>query len=171
MIDENFRQDKDNCAVFISILSHIDTNYREIKRMAQLGVLGKYWPSFDTVTGRMQFDLLHIYTVEEHTLRVFKNTCEFSKNSNDDENATYHDIFIQTPKALILYLAALFHDIAKGRGGDHSELGEEESRVFCLQHKLSSFDANLVAWLVRNHLVMSMTAQQQDIDDPYIINE
>ncbi|MEJ2114618.1 MAG: [protein-PII] uridylyltransferase, partial [Gammaproteobacteria bacterium] len=171
VVDENFRQDKTNCDAFISILNHSGSNYREIKRMARLGVLGKYWPSFDAVTGRMQFDLFHIYTVEEHTLRVFKNTCEFRKKTTDNEYATYHDIFMQTPKALILYLAALFHDIAKGRGGDHSELGEEESRAFCLHHNLSTFDANLVAWLVKNHLVMSITAQQQDIDDPYIIKE
>jgi [protein-PII] uridylyltransferase len=119
----------------------------------------------------MQFDLFHIYTVEEHTLRVFENVCEFSKNTNEKELATYHDIFIQTPKALLLYLAALFHDIAKGRGGDHSELGEEEARTFSLQHGLSQFDADTVAWLVRNHLEMSITAQQQDIDDPYIIKK
>ena len=139
--------------------------------MAQLGVLGKYWPSFDAVTGRMQFDLYHIYTVEEHTLRVFKNACQFSEKTTDEEFATYHDIFIQTPKAIVLYLAALFHDIAKGRSGDHSELGEEEARSFCLQHGLSSFDANLIAWLVKNHLVMSVTAQHQDIDDPYVIKK
>ena len=171
VIDDGFRNNKTNCDTFISIISRIETNYRELKRMAQLGVLGKYWPSFDAVTGRMQFDLFHIYTVEEHTLRVFENACQFSQNVTEGEFATYHDIFIQTPKALILYLAALFHDIAKGRGGDHSELGEEEARSFCLQHGLSLFDANLVAWLVRNHLVMSVTAQQQDIDDPYIIKE
>ncbi len=171
VIDDEFRQDKTNCDTFISIVSHIDTNYREIKRMAQLGVLGKYWPSFDAVTGRMQFDLFHVYTVEEHTLRVFENACQFSKNTSEGEYATYHDIFTQTPKALLLYLAALFHDIAKGRDGDHSELGEEEAKSFCLQHGLTPFDANIVAWLVRNHLVMSITAQQQDIDDPYIIKK
>ncbi len=171
VIDEEFRNNKLNCDTFITIISRIGTNYRELKRMAQLGVLGKYWPSFDAVTGRMQFDLFHIYTVEEHTLRVFENACEFSKNTSEKELATYHDIFIQTPKALLLYLAALFHDIAKGRGGDHSELGEEEARSFCLQHDLSLLDSNIVAWLVRNHLVMSVTAQQQDIDDPYVIKE
>ena len=171
VIDDEFRQDKTNCDTFISIVSHIDTNYREIKRMAQLGVLGKYWPSFDAVTGRMQFDLFHVYTVEEHTLRVFENACQFSKNTSEGEYATYHDIFTQTPKALLLYLAALFHDIAKGRDGDHSKLGEEEAKSFCLQHGLTPFDANIVAWLVRNHLVMSITAQQQDIDDPYIIKK
>ncbi|MBT8124060.1 MAG: [protein-PII] uridylyltransferase [Gammaproteobacteria bacterium] len=171
VIDDKFRQDKTNCDIFISIINQKDTNYREIKRMARLGVLGKYWPSFDAVTGRMQFDLFHIYTVEEHTLRVFENACQFSKNTSEGEYATYHDIFIQTPKALLLYLAALFHDIAKGRDGDHSELGEEEAKSFCLQHGLTPFDANIVAWLVRNHLVMSITAQQQDIDDPYIIKK
>ncbi len=171
IIDEEFRHNKNNCERFISIVSHAKTNYREVKRMAQLGVLGKYWPSFDAVTGRMQFDLYHIYTVEEHTLRVFKNACQFSDKTNDHEFATYHDIFIQTPKALVLYLAALFHDIAKGRGGDHSELGEQEAINFCQLHGLSEFDANLVGWLVKNHLVMSVTAQHQDIDDPYIIKK
>ncbi|QMU61401.1 MAG: [protein-PII] uridylyltransferase [Gammaproteobacteria bacterium] len=171
VIDDSYRNNKTNSGTFISIISRIGTNYRELKRMAQLGVLGKYWPSFDAVTGRMQFDLFHIYTVEEHTLRVFENACQFSKNTSEGEYAAYHDIFIQTPKALTLYLAALFHDIAKGRGGDHSELGEVEAKSFCLQHGLTSFDANTVAWLVKNHLVMSITAQQQDIDDPYIIKE
>lgn len=169
IIDSDFRNDKTNCDAFIKIISCKGTNYRELKRMAQLGVLGKYWPSFDAVTGRMQFDLFHIYTVEEHTLRVFKNACEFNENVTEGEFATYHDIFIQTPKALLLYLAALFHDIAKGRGGDHSELGEGEAKSFCLQHGLTLLDADIVAWLVRNHLVMSITAQQQDIDDPYVV--
>jgi len=136
VIDEEFRNDKTNCELFISIISQIGSNYRELKRMAQLGVLGKYWPSFDAVTGRMQFDLFHIYTVEEHTLKVFENACTFSQHVTSGEFATYHDIFTQTPKALILYLAALFHDIAKGRGGDHSELGEDEAKSFCLHHGL-----------------------------------
>jgi len=171
VIDEGFRVNKYHCEIFISIINQIDSNYRELKRMAQLGVLGRYWPSFDAVTGRMQFDLFHIYTVEEHTLRVFENACQFSSQTSSGEYATYHDIFTQTPKALILYLAALFHDIAKGRGGDHSELGEEEAKSFCLHHGLSEFDAHTVAWLVRNHLIMSVTAQQQDIDDPYVVKE
>ena len=171
LIDDQFRTDNQNCILFISILNHPQTNHREIRRMAQLGVLGKYWPCFDAVTGRMQFDLYHIFTVEEHTLRVFENACQFSAPTSDDEFSTYHDIFAQTPKALILYLAALFHDIAKGRDGDHSELGEEEARAFCIKHKLSTFDANLVGWLVKNHLEMSMTAQHHDIDDPEVVKK
>ncbi len=169
LIDDQFRQDSHNCALFISILNQPQTNSREIRRMAKLGVLGKYLPCFDAVTGRMQFDLYHIYTVEEHTLRVFENACQFSISASDDEYSTYHDIFMQTPKALVLYLAALFHDIAKGRGGDHSELGAEEVMKFCLIHNLSIFDAKLVSWLVKNHLVMSITAQHQDIDDPEVV--
>ncbi len=169
LIDDQFRQDSHNCTLFISILNQPQTNNREIRRMAKLGVLGKYLPCFDAVTGRMQFDLYHIYTVEEHTLRVFENACQFSISTSDDEFATYHDIFIQTPKALVLYLAALFHDIAKGRGGDHTELGAEEVMKFCVMHNLSIFDAKLVSWLVKNHLVMSITAQHQDIDDPEVV--
>ena len=168
-IDEAFRDDPRNRETFVSILNHPVTNVREIRRMAQLGVLGRYWPSFDAVTGRMQFDLYHIYTVEEHTLRVFENACQFSRSASGNEFAAYHDVFTQTPKALILYLAALFHDIAKGRAGDHSELGAVEARDFCLHHNLSSFDANLVSWLVKNHLVMSMTAQHHDTSDPAVL--
>jgi len=170
-IDETFRNDTCNREMFISILNHPVTNVREIRRMAQLGVLGRYWPSFDAVTGRMQFDLYHIYTVEEHTLRVFENACQFSRPASGNESAAYHDVFTQTPKALILYLAALFHDIAKGREGDHSELGAAEARSFCLHHNLSSFDANLVSWLVENHLVMSMTAQHHDASDPQVLKK
>ncbi len=171
LIDDEFRHNAHNCNLFISILNQPRTSCREIRRMAQLGVLGKYWPCFDAITGRMQFDLYHIYTVEEHTLRVFENACEFSTPDSKDEFSTYHDIFNQTPKALVLYIAALFHDIAKGRNGDHSELGEQEAKAFCLQHNLSAFDANLVGWLVKNHLVMSMTAQHHDIEDPEVVRK
>ena len=169
LIDKKFRESEEIGNLFIEILNHPKSNVREIRRMAHLGVLGRYWPSFHAVTGRMQFDLYHIYTVEEHTLHVLENACKFSRPVNDDENSTYHDIFIQTPKALPLYLAALFHDIAKGRGGDHSTLGGEEARQFCLKLNLSEYDANLVAWLVKNHLVMSKTAQHQDLDDPDVV--
>ena len=171
LIDDQFRRDSDNCNLFISILSQAKTNTREIRRMAKLGVLGKYWPSFDAVTGRMQFDLYHVYTVEEHTLRVFENACNFSTAGNTPEDEAYHDIFTQTPKALVLYLAALFHDIAKGREGDHSELGVEDVEQFCAQHQLSPFDTNLISWLVKNHLVMSITSQHKDINDPDVIKE
>ena len=171
LIDEAFRADVRNRELFIGILNHPNTNSREIRRMAQLGVLGRYWPSFDAVTGRMQFDLYHVYTVEEHTLRVFENACRFSASASGDELDTYHDVFTQTPKALILYLAALFHDIAKGRDGDHSELGAKDARTFCLDHNLSTFDANLVGWLVENHLVMSKTAQHLDSSDPRVLEE
>ena len=171
VIDQSFRDDPKNREWFMNILNNAKLDTREIRRMAQLGILGKYWPSFDAVTGRMQFDLFHVYTVEEHTLSVLRNAYAFSDPKAEGEFATYHDIFIQTPKAIVLYLAALFHDIAKGRGGDHSELGEKEARDFCLQHGLGTFDSNLVAWLVRNHLVMSVTAQNRDISDPEVINE
>ncbi len=171
LVDDRFRNNSENRKMFISILNQPQTNSREIRRMAQLGVLDRYWPSFGAVTGRMQFDLYHIYTVEEHTLRVFENTCQFGAAKTEGEFAIYHDIFTQTPKALLLYLAALFHDIAKGRKGDHSKLGAEEAKTFCLEHDLSRFDANLVGWLVKNHLVMSITAQHHDIDDLEVVKK
>ena len=171
IIDDAFKKDAKNRELFMKIISNAKINTREIRRMAQLGVLGKYWPSFDTVTGRMQFDLYHIFTVEEHTLSVLRNVYEFSDPNAEGEYATYHDIFTQTPKAIILYLAALFHDIAKGREGDHSELGETEAKEFCINHGLSNFDTGIVAWLVKYHLLMSMTAQHHDISDPEVVHQ
>ena len=114
----------------------------------------------------MQYDLFHAYTVDAHTLFVVSNLRRFAIPRYDHELPELSRIMQQLPKQEIAYLAALFHDIAKGRGGDHSDLGAVDAEAFCLEQGLSRYDARLVAWLVRNHLLLSITAQKQDIGDP-----
>jgi len=133
-------------------------------------VLGRYIPAFGRIVGRMQYDLFHAYTVDAHTLFVVSNLRRFAITRYDHELPEASRIMQQLPKTEIAYLAALFHDIAKGRGGDHSELGGVDAEAFCLEQGLSPYDARLVAWLVRNHLELSITAQKQDIADPEVIN-
>ena len=141
-----------------------------LKRMARLGVLGRWIPAFSNVSGRMQFDLFHVYTVDQHTLAVLKNIASFASGEPDERFALAHEIWPRLRKPEVLLLAGLFHDIAKGRGGDHSELGAEDAREFCQAHALSEGDTALVEWLVREHLLMSVTAQKQDIADPDVIH-
>ncbi len=118
----------------------------------------------------MQYDLFHAYTVDAHTLFVLSNLRRLSLTKYDGELPNLSAIMQQLPKLEIAYLAALFHDIAKGRGGDHSQLGAVDAEAFCLEQGLSRYDARLVAWLVQNHLELSVTAQKQDISDPEVVN-
>ncbi|MCM2336999.1 MAG: [protein-PII] uridylyltransferase, partial [Pseudomonas sp.] len=141
-----------------------------ITRMARLGVLGRWIPAFARVTGRMQFDLFHVYTVDQHTLAVLKNLAQFASGEPDERFSLAHEIWPRLRKPELLLLAGLFHDIAKGRGGDHSELGADDARAFGLAHGLSEGDVALIEWLVRRHLLMSTTAQKQDIADPEVIH-
>ena len=143
---------------------------RTLERMARLGVLGRWIPAFSRVTGRMQFDLFHVYTVDQHTLMVLHNIGRFASGEADERFSIAHDVWPRLRKPELLLLAGLFHDIAKGRGGDHSELGAVDARAFCAAHGLSDGDTALVAWLVQKHLVMSVTAQKQDIGDPAVIH-
>jgi [protein-PII] uridylyltransferase len=117
----------------------------------------------------MQYDLLHVYTVDEHTLSLLRNLRRFTISKHDDEFPLCSAIARRIPKLELLYLAGLFHDIAKGRGGDHSLLGADDARAFCRLHGLPEFDSRLVGWLVEKHLLMSMTAQRKDISDPEVI--
>jgi [protein-PII] uridylyltransferase len=141
-----------------------------LSRMARLGVLGRWIPAFAQVSGRMQFDLFHVYTVDQHTLAVLRNIAGFAAGTPDPRFSIVHNVWPRLRKPELLLLAALFHDIAKGRGGDHSELGEADARAFCQAHGLSEGETALVAWLVRHHLLMSVTAQKQDISDPEVIH-
>ena len=120
--------------------------------------------------GRMQFDLFHVFTVDQHTLAVLRNLASFSSGEADPRFAITHLVWPSLRKPELLLLAGLFHDIGKGRGGDHSELGAVDARVFCEAHALSEADIALVEWLVRKHLLMSITAQKQDITDPDVIH-
>ncbi len=171
LIDERIRRDIRARALFIEIFREHEGLTHATRRMHRYGILSRYVPAFNAVTGLMQFDLFHVYTVDEHILMVIRNMRRFALAKHADECPRCNEVYARLPKPELLYLAGLFHDIAKGRGGDHSELGSHDAREFCLRHDLSDFDAELVAWLVRMHLVMSHTAQHRDIDDPEVIRE
>ena len=170
LIDEEFRQNPRHHRLFLEILRSPVGVTHELRRMNTYGVLGRYIPAFGRIVGRMQYDLFHAYTVDAHTLFVVSNLRRFAIPRYDHEVPEASRIMQQLPKPEVAYLAALFHDIAKGRGGDHSELGGVDAEAFCLEQGLSPYDARLVAWLVRNHLELSITSQKQDISDPQVIN-
>ena len=171
LIDEEFRQNPRNHRLFLAILRAPEGVTHELRRMNLYGVLGLYIPSFGRIVGRMQYDLFHAYTVDEHTLFVVSNLRRFALHRFDNEYPVCSRIMQNLEKPEIAYLAGLFHDIAKGRGGDHSELGAVDAEAFCLEHGLGAYDARTVAWLVRHHLQLSMTAQKKDIGDPEVIHE
>jgi [protein-PII] uridylyltransferase len=169
LIDEEFRQNPRHHRLFLDMLRASVGVTHELRRMNTYGVLGRYIPAFGRIVGRMQYDLFHAYTVDAHTLFVVSNLRRLSLPRYDQELPELSRIMQNLPKSEIVYLAALFHDIAKGRGGDHSDLGAVDAAAFCLEQGLSRYDARLVAWLVANHLALSITAQKQDIGDPEVI--
>lgn len=167
-IDERFRNEPRARARFVQLLRCPDAA-EVLARMAHLGVLGRYLPAFGRVAGRMQYDLFHVYTVDQHTLVVLRNIQSFRDASSRQRFSLAYEIWPRLRKPELLLLGGLFHDIAKGRGGDHSTLGGEEARRFCRDHGFSAADTDLVAWLVEHHLAMSTTAQREDIADPEVI--
>ena len=171
LIDEEFRQNPRHHRLFLEILRAPVGVTHELRRMNTYGVLGRYIPAFGRIVGRMQYDLFHAYTVDAHTLFVVSNLRRLAMPKFDHELPKLSSIMQHLPKPEIIYLAALFHDIAKGRGGDHSDLGSVDAEAFCLEQGLSPYDARLVAWLVRQHLTLSVTAQKKDIGDPAVVNE
>jgi [protein-PII] uridylyltransferase len=171
LIDEEFRQNPRHHRLFMEILCAPVGVTHELRRMNLYGVLGRYIPAFGRVVGRMQYDLFHAYTVDAHTLFVVSNLRRFAMPKFNGEFPALSQIMQSLPRQEIAYLAALFHDIAKGRGGDHSELGAVDAEAFCLEQGLGRYEARLVAWLVRNHLILSITSQKKDISDPDIIQD
>jgi len=171
LIDDNFRNNPECRDNFITLLRQSHGITHQLRRMNRYGLLAEYIPAFGKIVGQMQHDMFHIYTVDEHTLNVLRNVRRFTVPVFRDEFPNCSKIILQLKKPEILYLGALFHDIAKGRGGDHSQLGKEDAYVFCQHHGLSEQDSNMVAWLVQSHLIMSVTAQRRDISDPDVIAE
>ncbi|OGA49283.1 MAG: [protein-PII] uridylyltransferase [Betaproteobacteria bacterium RIFCSPLOWO2_12_FULL_62_13] len=168
-INPAFRRNPVNREQFMQILrspSHVE---RALRRMNQYGILGRYLPAFGRIVGQMQHDLYHVYTVDEHVLRVVRNLRRFSIPELAHEFPLCSRLMSDFARPEVLYLAALFHDIAKGRGGDHSQLGKVDARRFCQAHALAREDTDLAAWLVEHHLVMSITAQKRDLTDPDVI--
>jgi [protein-PII] uridylyltransferase len=169
LIDDHFRDSLEARSLFMEILRQPKGITHALRRMNRYGILAAYIPAFANIVGRMQYDLFHVYTVDEHTLFLIRNLRRFTVPEHHHEFPLCSRVISTIPKPELLYLAGLFHDIAKGRGGDHSKLGARDALSFCQHHELSNPDSRLVAWLVEKHLVMSLTAQRKDIDDPEVI--
>ena len=168
-IDNKFRKDLACRSLFMEIMRQPRGITHELRRMNAYGVLGAYLPVFGRIVGQMQHDLFHVYTVDAHSLMVVRNLRRFTVPEFRDEFPFASELIQKLVKPERLYLGGLFHDVAKGRGGDHSQLGEKEAEAFCRMHNLSEYDTRFICWLVRHHLLMSTTAQREDISDPDII--
>lgn len=168
-IDQNYRANPVHQALFMSIIRSQHRLYETMLAMKRYGVLGNYIPAFGQIMGLMQYDLFHIYTVDAHTLLLIRNLNRFKEPEFAKDFPVVSSVFQRLLRRDIVMLAALFHDIAKGRGGDHSELGAMDAIEFCRMHGFSERECNLVAWLIQNHLFMSLTAQKKDISDPDVV--
>ncbi len=171
VMDERFQRDPANRALFLRILQNPQGITRTLRLMNQTSVLGRYLWVFRRIVGQMQHDLFHVYTVDQHILMVLRNVRRFFMPEHAHEYPFCSQLAGGWDKPWVLYVAALFHDIAKGRGGDHSQLGRSEVRTFCRQHGIGAEDAELIEFLVGEHLTMSHVAQKQDLSDPDVIAE
>jgi len=171
LMDDDFRQDANNKALFIKIISQHERVNFVLRRMNRYGVLAAYIPAFANIVGRMQYDLFHAFTVDDHTLNVVRNIRRLSTPQGEADDPFCSELFNKMDKPMILVLAGIFHDIAKGRGGSHSELGAIDALEFCRSHNLDESDAQTVSWLVEQHLLLSGVAQRKDINDPEVIEE
>ncbi|MDR2016259.1 MAG: [protein-PII] uridylyltransferase, partial [Burkholderiales bacterium] len=169
LINRAFRSDPANRAKFIDIFRAPRGILHTLRMMNLYGLLGQYLPSFGRIVGQMQHDLLHVYTVDEHTLMMVRNLRHFKDDNYAYEYPLCSRLMNDFARPEVLYLAALFHDIAKGHGGDHALRGSFTARRFCAQHPIPKDDAALIVWLVRKHLLMSLVAQKEDISDPDVV--
>ncbi len=170
LIDDKVRQSDRAQHLFMKIITGSRGVTHELRRMNRYGILAAYIPAFDSIVGRMQYDLFHAYTVDQHTLFVIRNMRRLSVPDYCHEFPLASGVFQHLANPGLLYISGLFHDIAKGRDGDHSELGAVDAKEFCELHGLPAEDSELVSWLVSSHLIMSMTAQRKDISDPEIVS-
>lgn len=166
LIDKTFREDPVNRRLFRDVLSSPYSMTKQLRRMLRHGVLGRYLPEFEKIVGQMQFDMFHAYTVDAHTMQVIANSRRFLRADYTDRFPVTTRIAQRLRNPLLLFVAALYHDIGKGRGGDHSQLGAVDARLFCERHFFDEPDTELVVWLVKNHLFMSSFSQKRDISDP-----
>jgi [protein-PII] uridylyltransferase len=171
LVDDEFRTNPEVNAHFLDLLRQPEGVYTQLQRMNRYGLLAEYIPAFGNIVGRMQYDLFHVYTVDQHTLFMVRNLRRFAYGKYREIFPHVQPVFQGLEHPELLYLAALFHDIAKGRGGDHSELGAVDAREFCERLGLEQADTDLIAWLVQHHLLMSQTAQRKDLADPATIQD
>lgn len=170
LIDEDFRRDPVNTELFVDLLKCKHALVTQLRRMKRYNILGRYLPEFGKIIGQMQHDLFHIYTVDAHTLSVVKNMRLLRHEDSKEKFPVGYACMQQIQKPELLYMAGLYHDIAKGRGGDHSTLGAVDALEFCERHNVKKHDARLVSWLVDKHLLMSSVSQKQDLSDPDVIH-
>lgn len=168
-IDDKFRRAPANRTLFLQILQSPQGITHALRNMNQTSILGRYLPNFRRIIGQMQHDLFHVYTVDQHILMVVRNVRRFTMTEHAHEYPYCSQLMADFAQPWLLYIAALFHDIAKGRGGDHSKLGMADARKFCKNHGLSKADTDLIVFVVENHLTMSHVAQKQDLSDPDVI--
>ena len=166
LVNDDFKQDPVNRRAFLEIIAAPHNMTKQLRRMLRHGVLARYLPAFGAIVGQMQFDMFHTYTVDAHTMEVIANCRRFLRADYTDRFPVTTRIAQRLRNPSLLFLGALFHDIGKGRGGDHSELGAVDARSFCEQHFFDEPDTELIVWLVRNHLFMSSFSQKRDISDP-----
>jgi [protein-PII] uridylyltransferase len=171
LIGAGFRNNETSKLLFLHILQQPRGIVHEFRRMNQYGILGRYLPEFGRIVGQMQHDLFHVYTVDQHILMVVRNLRRFTMPELAHEFPLCTELMSGFERRWLLYVAALFHDIAKGRGGDHSDLGAVDAGKFARRHGLSPDDRELVEFLVANHLSMSGVAQKQDVHDPDVVAE
>lgn len=169
LMDAKFRRDPANRATFMKILKSHEGQTHAFRLMNQTSVLGRYLWVFRRIVGQMQHDLFHVYTVDQHIIMVLRNVRRFFIPEHAHEYPFCSQLAANFDRPYVLYIAALFHDVAKGRGGDHSELGESEARRFCREHGVPRDDAALIEFLVKAHLTMSRIAQKEDLSDPEVI--
>lgn len=169
LINTRFRAEPKHQQLFLSILQQPRETVRELRRMNQYGILGRYLPAWHRIVGQMQHDLFHVYTVDQHILMVLRNVRFFQKEKHEHEYPLMSKLMASFERPWLLLIAALFHDIAKGRGGDHSKLGMDDARDFGRRHKLAEEDTALITWLVEHHLTMPYVAQKQDTSDPEVV--
>ncbi|MEY4752998.1 MAG: hypothetical protein RJA44_673 [Pseudomonadota bacterium] len=170
LMDANFRADPENRRLFMEILRQPSGHTHVFRLMNQTSVLGRYLWVFRRIVGQMQHDLFHVYTVDQHILMVLRNVRRFFIPEHTHEYPFCSQLAAHWDKPWLLYVAALFHDVAKGRGGDHSELGAVEVRRFCRDHGIEKEDARLIEFIVKEHLTMSRVAQKEDLSDPDVIS-
>jgi len=169
-VDAKLRRDPHARLLFVHFLQQRRLVH-EFRRMNQYDILGRYLPEFGRIVGQMQHDLFHVYTVDQHILMVVRNLRRFTMPEFAHEFPLCSQLISGFARPWLLYVAALFHDIAKGRGGDHSQFGGRDARRFCRQHGLSAEDGAMVSFLVEQHLSMSSVAQKQDVHDPEVVSE
>lgn len=170
LVDQTFRDDPKNHQLFLKMFKIESGLVIQLKRMKRYGILGRYLPEFGSIEGQMQHDLFHRYTVDAHTLQVMQNVRAFRSETAAQKFPLAQKIIDQLEEPELLYIAALYHDIGKGRGGDHSVLGAKDAKAFCLRHEMRADQAELVSWLVEHHLLMSYVSQKKDISDPSVIH-